>query len=225
MADAKKEPVVVIGLGRFGTALALELLDSGTEVLGIDNRPNVVQSLASHLPHVVVADSTEVEALNQLGVSEFVHAVVAIGTDVQASILTTSLLVELEIPDIWSKAISDQHGKILRRIGAHHVVYPEYEMGERVAHLLSGRLLDYFEIDKDYAVIKTKPPRDLVGLPLSETWMRSRYGVTIVAVKSEAQLGGRRDFTHVTPDTVLMYGDEILALGRLRDIERFAEGI
>jgi trk system potassium uptake protein TrkA len=174
---------------------------------------------------VVTADSTDVEALNQLGVSEFAHAVVGIGTDVQASILTTSLLVELEIPDIWSKAISDQHGKILRRIGAHHVVYPEYDMGERVAHLLSGRLLDYVEIDQDFAMIKTKPPRDLVGVPLSETRMRSRYGVTIVAVKGEAQIGGRRDFTYVTPDTVLMYGDEILVLGRLRDIERFAEAI
>jgi trk system potassium uptake protein TrkA len=224
LADAKNEPVVVIGLGRFGTALALELFDSGTEVLGIDSRPKVVQSLAIRLPHVVTADSTEIEALNQLGVSEFHHAVVGIGTDIQASILTTSLLSELEIPDIWAKAISGQHGKILRRVGAHHVVFSEHDMGERVAHLLSGRLLDYVEVDEDYAMIKTRPPRDLVGMALNETRLRTRYGVTVVAVKSEANIGGRRDFTHAAPDTVLMYGDEILVLGRL-DIERFAEAI
>lgn len=218
MADRRNEPVVVLGLGRFGTALALELTRSGTEVLAVDNRPRVVQSLAGQLTRVVQADSTDMEALRQLGVPEFYRAVVAIGTDLEASILATSLLVELGIEDIWAKAISSQHGRILERVGAHHVVFPEHDMGERVAHLVSGRMLDFIEIEEDYAVIKIRPPRDLVGVALRDTRVRSRHGVTVVSVKS-----GDNPFTYATADTVLGYGDQILVAGPLDDVERFAD--
>ncbi|MEV2242632.1 TrkA family potassium uptake protein [Micromonospora sp. NPDC049891] len=223
MADIRSEPVVVIGLGRFGSALALELVKRGTEVLGIDHRPKVVQSLVGQIPHVITADSTDIEALRQLGVGEFDRAVVAIGTDVQASILTTSLLSELGISDIWAKAVSGQHRNILTRVGAHHVIAPEHDMGERTAHLLTGRILDYVEVDADFAVIKTKPPHDVVGMPLRESRLRSRWGVTVVAVKPEATVGGRQTgFTHATPDTVLTYGDLILVVGQIDNVERFA---
>jgi trk system potassium uptake protein TrkA len=213
---------MVIGLGRFGSALALELTSRGTEVLGVDTNRKLVQNLSGQLPHVVVADSTDIEALRQLGIAEFRRAVVAIGTDVQASILTASLLSELEVPDIWAKAINRQHGRILSRVGAHHVVLPEHDMGERVAHLLSGRMLDYIEVDEDFAMVKTKPPRDIVSVPLGETGLRARYGVTVVAVKSQAR-GEAATFTYATSDTVLMYGDVILVVGTIRDVERFAE--
>ncbi len=222
MADSRSDSVAVIGLGRFGSALALELTSLGTEVLGIDTDAKVVQGLSGQLPHVVAADSTDIEALRQLGITDFNRAVVAIGTDIQASILTTSLLTELDVADIWAKAISRQHGRILHRVGAHHVVLPEHDMGERVAHLLTGRMLDYIEVDQDFAMVKTKPPRDIVSVPLRETRVRARYGVTIVAVKSQAQ-GARATFTYATPDTVLMYGDIILVVGRIKDVERFAE--
>ncbi|GAA3347048.1 TrkA family potassium uptake protein [Amorphoplanes nipponensis] len=223
MADNRTEPVVVIGLGRFGSALALELVSRGTEVLGIDHHPKTVQALSGRIPHVITADSTDVEALRQLGVPEFHRAVVAIGTDIQASILTTSLLAELGIADIWAKAISDQHGHILARVGAHHVVAPEHDMGERVAHLLSGRMLDYVEVDQDFAMIKTRPPRDIVGVTLREARLRSKYGVTVVAVKPEAPPPGTpRAFTHATAETTLMYGDIILAVGTIDALERFA---
>ena len=222
MADSRDAAVVVIGLGRFGGALALELTERGTDVLGIDNRPKVVQKFAGHLAHVASADSTDIEALQQLGVGDFQRAVVGIGTDIEASILTTSLLVELEVPDIWAKAINRQHGKILTRVGAHHVVLPEHDMGERVAHLLSGRILDYIQVDEDFAMAKTKPPRDIVGIPLKDSRVRSKYGVTIVAVKSEAPLSGPKGFTHASPDTVLMYGDVILVVGPINEVERFA---
>jgi trk system potassium uptake protein len=222
LAESRTESVAVIGLGRFGSALALELTSLGTEVLGIDTDAKVVQGLSGQLPHVVAADSTDIEALRQLGITDFNRAVVAIGTDIQASILTTSLLTELEVADIWAKAISRQHGRILHRVGAHHVVLPEHDMGERVAHLLTGRMLDYIEVDQDFAMVKTKPPRDIVSVPLRETRVRARYGVTIVAVKSQAQ-GARATFTYATPETVLMYGDIILVVGRIKDVERFAE--
>jgi trk system potassium uptake protein len=222
LADSRSDSVAVIGLGRFGSALALELTSLGAEVLGIDTDAKVVQGLSGQLPHVVAADSTDIEALRQLGITDFNRAVVAIGTDIQASILTTSLLTELDVADIWAKAISRQHGRILHRVGAHHVVLPEHDMGERVAHLLTGRMLDYIEVDQDFAMVKTKPPRDIVSVPLRETRVRARYGVTIVAVKSQAQ-GARATFTYATPETVLMYGDIILVVGRIKDVERFAE--
>jgi trk system potassium uptake protein TrkA len=215
LGDHRNEPVVVIGLGRFGSALALELTRRGTEVLAIDISPKRVQTMAGQLTQVVSADSTDTEALRQLGVPEFYRAVVAIGSDVEASILTTSLLVELEIEDIWAKAISKHHGRILQRIGAQHVVFPEHEMGERVAHLVSGGLLDYMQVDEDFAMAKIRPPREVIGVPLGESRLRSKFGVTVVAVKGRD--GG---FTYADHDTTLTYDDVILAVGGDADIER-----
>lgn len=157
--------VVVIGLGRFGRALALELVDEDTEVLGIDESAEVVQALSGHLTHAVRADSTKEDALRQLGVHEFDRAVVAIGTDLEASILTASLLISFGIENVWAKAISEAHGRILTQLGVHHVVYPEHDMGQRVAHLVRGRMLDYIEFEDDFAMVKTNPPADIVGLP------------------------------------------------------------
>lgn len=218
MADKKQDPVVVIGLGRFGTSLALELAERGTEVLAIDHRPKIVQSVAGQLTHVATADATDIQALRELGVPEFYRAVVAIGGDLEASILSTSLLVELGIEDIWAKAISHQHKRILERIGAHHVVLPEHDMGERVAHMVSGRILDYIEVDEDFALAKTRPPKEIVGIPLGETGLRSRHGVTVVSVKSEGE-----GFTYATSDTVLQYSDVIIVAGSIAKVERFAE--
>ena len=167
-----KEPVAVIGLGRFGTALALELARGGTEVLAVDNRPDIVQRLSGQLGQVVVADSTDLDALREIGIGDFNRAVVAIGNDLEASILTTALLAELEVRDIWAKAVSRQQATILERIGAHHVVLPEQDMGERVAHLVAGRLLDWVELDPQWVFAKTKPPRELVGVPLGQSGLR-----------------------------------------------------
>ncbi|MFC4058894.1 potassium channel family protein [Planomonospora corallina] len=218
MPVARNDPVVVIGLGRFGGSLAVELVRRGTEVLAIDSRPKVVQSMSGKLTHVVAADSTDLEALRQLGVPDFYRAVVAIGTDLESSILTTSLLAELEIEDIWAKAISRDHGRILERVGAHHVILPEHDMGERVAHLLNGRMLDYMEVDANYALVKTRPPRDYIGVPLGETNLRRKYGVTVVCVKGQYE-----EFTYADADTVLGYGDVIIIAGKIEDVERFAE--
>ena len=213
------EPVAVIGLGRFGTALALELARLGTEVLAIDSREGIVQRMAGQLGRVVTADSTDIDALRELGLDEFERVVVAIGNDQQSSILTTALLSDLEISDIWAKALDAQHAKILDRIGAHHVIQPESEMGERVAHLVSGHMLDYVELDRDWALIKTRPPRFLVGVRLGESRLRARHRVTVVSVKPQF----KDEFTYADADTVLTYGDEILVVGRVSDVERFAE--
>ncbi|MFB4271360.1 potassium channel family protein [Nonomuraea sp. GTA35] len=219
MTDIEQhDAVVVIGLGRFGSALALELTRRGTEVLAIDHRPKLVQSYTGQITQVAVADSTDLDALRQLGVPDFRRAVCAIGSDIQASILTASLLVELEIDDIWAKAVSKQHGEILRRIGVRHVVFPEHDMGERVARLVSGRLLDYMEVDENFAMAKIRPPRDFVGIALGDSRLRSKYGLTVVAVKRTDE-----GFTYATADTELTYDDMIIISGQPDRIERFAE--
>lgn len=220
MADYR-EPVVVIGLGRFGTALALDLSKRGNDVLAIDNRPAVVQRLSGQLSQIATADSTDLEALQEVGVPDFSRAVVAIGTDLQASILTTALLSDLEIDKIWAKALDSQHKKILERVGAHHVVLPEHEMGERVAHLVTGRLLDYMEVSDNWVFAKAQPPQYLVGVPLGQSRLRAKRGITVVSVKPAHQ----EDFTHAGVETVLAYGDHIVVAGRPRDVERFVESM
>lgn len=217
---SRKEPVVVLGLGRFGTALALEMARGGTDVLGIDNRPSNVQRLAGQLSQVLTADSTDLDALRELGVDEFGQAVVAIGTDQQASILTTSLLSELGVGDIWAKATSRQHARILQRVGAHHVVSPEHDMGERVAHLVSGRALDYVEVDRDWVLAKTSPPRFLIGTTLGDSHLRAKHHVTVVSVKAAG--GG---FTYADATTELSAGDQIVIAGRPGDVEHFIDAL
>ncbi|GAA1464532.1 TrkA family potassium uptake protein [Nocardiopsis exhalans] len=210
--------ILVIGLGRFGSSLALELVNHGWEVLGVDSSPRVVQIFGESLTHTVIADSTDDEALRQIGAAQFSRAVVAIGTHLEESILTTSQLVDLGVKDIWAKATSRRHGRILEQVGAHHVVLPEHDMGERVAHLVSGRMLDYVELEEGFSLIKTKAPQTLIGRSLRETKVRQRFGITVVSVK---RVGA--SFTYATEETVLHKGDVIVVAGRTKDVERFAE--
>ncbi|MFM1950966.1 MAG: hypothetical protein RL418_653, partial [Actinomycetota bacterium] len=135
--------VAIIGLGRFGSALATELVQSGHQVLGIDTDERIVQNLAPVLTHVVTADTTDEDNLRELGIADMDSAVVAIGADLESSILTASLLLQLGVKQVWAKANSASHGRILTQIGVHHVIFPEYEMGRRVAHQVSGESLDY----------------------------------------------------------------------------------
>jgi trk system potassium uptake protein TrkA len=208
----------VIGLGRFGGSLALELISRGSEVLGIDSDQKIVQRYADDLTFSAVADSTDPEAMRQLGVDKFERAVVGIGSHMEASILTTAVLIDFRIPNIWAKAISRQHGRILQRIGAHHVVLPEHDMGERVAHLVTGgRLLDYITFDDDYAMAKTVPPEEAVGVPLNESRLRQRYGVTVVGIKRPGE-----EFTYAAADTVLERGDVIIVAGHISAVEQVA---
>ena len=210
--------VVVIGLGRFGTSLALELLKSDTEVLGIDSDPKTVQALSGTLTHVVAADSTDEEALRQLSVHEFERVVIGIGTNLEASILTASAVLGFGVPHVWAKAISHSHARILDQLGVHHVVRPEHDMGRRVAHLVRGRMLDYIEFEDGFAVVRTRPPAGLLGRPLSESHLRRDQGVTVVAVKR-----ANEDFTYATAETVLESGDQVIVSGHSRNVERFTE--
>lgn len=136
--NAEKKSVAVIGLGRFGEAVALRLVALGHEVIGIDGNADIVQKLADDLPHVVQADSTEAEALRALGVNEVDYAVVAIGASLEGSVLSVLALQELGVKDIWAKASTRQHGLILTRLGVLKVVFPEADMGHALAEQLCG---------------------------------------------------------------------------------------
>ena len=211
------DAVVIIGLGRFGGAVAQSLIRMGHEVLGIDEDADLVQRWADQLTHVVQADTTDADTLRRLGVPEFGRAVVGIGTNLEASVLTVLALSELGIADIWAKALTMNHGRILERTGAHHVVYPEVAMGERVAHLVTGKMIDFIEFDDGFAIVKTRAPREAAGRTLAESALRARYGVTIVGVKRL-----REDFTYARPDTRVEEGDLLIVSGPTRLVEAFA---
>jgi trk system potassium uptake protein TrkA len=208
--------VIVIGLGRFGTSLARTLVGMGIEVLGVDADADRVQNMADVLTHVVQADSTSERALRQLGAADAVTVAVCIGTDVEASVLTAAVLVDLNVPNIWAKAITEAHGRILQRVGAHHVVFPEAEMGDRVAHLLTGRMLDYVALDENFVLAEMYAPEQLVGVPLGESNLRAKYKVTVVCVKPQ---GGQ--FTYADRGTVLAETDLIVIAGHRTDVGRF----
>jgi trk system potassium uptake protein TrkA len=210
------EGVAVIGLGRFGGAVARSLTKRGHEVLGIDADAEIVQRWADHLTHVVRADTTDSETLRLLGVHQFGHVVVGIGTDIQASVLTVLALSELGVKDIWAKATEDKHARILERTGAHHVVNPEAAMGERVGHLVTGKMIDFFEFEDEFAFVKTRAPQIAVGKTLGESAFRKKYGVTIVGVKRP-----RSEFIFGQPETVVEAGDLLIVSGPTKLVEKF----
>jgi trk system potassium uptake protein len=213
----KGDSVVVIGLGRFGAAVARSLVAAGHEVLAIDANAAVVQDMAHELPHVVQADSTEVQALQQLSVTDFSHAVVSIGDNLECSVLTVLNLAQMGMKDIWAKANSPQHGRIAERVGAHHVIYPEADMGERVAHLVTGQMMDFIEFDDGFAIAKTRAPMETHNKALATSNVRKKHGITVVGIKRRHQ-----DFIHAQPDTEIKPGDHLIVAGPTPLIEKFA---
>ncbi|MDG2114086.1 MAG: TrkA family potassium uptake protein [Actinomycetota bacterium] len=210
--------VFVVGLGRFGSAMASKLMDLGHDVLAVDENLELVQAHSSVVTTVAQIDSTSRDALLQLGADEFHYAVVAIGSNVEASILTTSLLSELGVDQIWAKANSDAHATILERVGAHHVVMPEQEMGARVAHLVTGQMADYMLLEDDFAMVETSAPTQLCGATLEGSQVRDRFGVTVVGWKPVGQR-----YTYAKPDTMLERGDTLLVVGRPDEVAAFAK--
>lgn len=180
---------LVIGLGRFGSSVATALARSGHEVLAIDTNEEVAQKLNGIVTHVVIADTTDEDTLKALGVRNFDVAVVAIGSNIQANIFTTLLLKNLGVPFIVAKALNDLHGKMLEKIGADRVVYPEYDMGQRVAHnIVTSNVLEYIELSPNVGIVEISVPRSLVGKTLIEADLRARFEVNVVAVKREDQV-------------------------------------
>ncbi|PWF48296.1 potassium channel family protein [Massilia glaciei] len=213
------DSVLVIGLGRFGSSVAQSLVRLGHDVMGVDTNGERVQLWADKLTHAVQADSTKEAVMLQLGAADFSHAIVAIGGDIASSLLTLMVLTELGIKDIWVKALDRDHGQLAKKMGAHHVVTPEADMGERVAHLITGRLIDFIEFDDGFAIAKIHAPVMTHDKTLTESRVREQFGVTIVGVKR-----ANTDFQHATPETSVQSADLLIVSGPTRKIELFASG-
>ncbi|MBB5204891.1 trk system potassium uptake protein TrkA [Inhella inkyongensis] len=211
------DSVVVIGLGRFGSSVARSLHRLGHDVLALDHDADSVQALADALPHVVQADATDLATLKQLDVGSFRHAVVSMGESLEATVLAVLNLSQMGCPDIWVKANNPAHGRVAERLGAHHVVYPETEMGERVAHLVTGKMIDFIEFDDGFAIAKTRAPAETLNKTLSESNVRQRHGVTVVGIKRRHQ-----DFIYARPETEVKPGDLLIVAGPTAVVERFS---
>jgi trk system potassium uptake protein TrkA len=208
--------VLVIGLGRFGSSLARTLADMGHRVLAIDMSAELVQRYAGELTHVVQGDATNEAVLRQLGAHDMGIAAVCIGTDIESSVLCTAALADIGVRNIWAKAITTPHGKILDRVGAHHVVFPEAEMGQRVAHLLAGRILEYVALDTDFVLVEMPVPPSFVGINLGDSGLRAKHHITVVCVKPEGQ-----PFTYATSETLLGPDDLIVIAGHRSHVDDF----
>lgn len=209
-------PVLVIGLGRFGLAVATSIVLQGGEVLAVDADERLVQRYADEFTHVIQANTTDAVALAQLGVDRFEHAVVAIGSGIEASVLTTLSLTKAGVPNIWARAVNHNHGEILSRVGAHRVVYPQTSVGEQVAHAIMGGISQYLQFEDGFAIARMTAPQQTWNKTLDVSGVRSKYGVTVVGVKRVGQ-----EFIHAQADIHVEPGDELVVSGHTRRIELF----
>lgn len=218
--NGTNEFIAVIGLGRFGLSVAETLVSHGHEVIGIDSDPARVQALASQLPHIVAADCTDRAAVDDLGLAEVDHAVVAIGSDMEASVLTVMALLEAGVGDIWAKATNERHGAILTRLGAHHVSYPEADQGRRVAHLIDGQLREFLLLSDDFAVAALPVPQGMTGKTLTQLALRAKQGITVIGFKRKGE-----PFHYADADTVLADCEEIVVSGSADAVRRFSDKV
>ena len=206
----------VIGLGRFGSSLARALADSGNDVLAVDMLEERIRPLANVLTHVVQADATDEEVLRSLGIRNFDCCIVTISSNLQSSILVTLMVKELGVPLVVAKARDDQHGKVLQRIGADRIVFPERDMGVRLAHnLISGNIRDHIELSPDNSIAEIIARDKLVGKNLRQLDLRSRFGLNVLAIKH----GNRISITPRAEDTIAE-GDILVVIGPNDGIRR-----
>ena len=210
---------VIIGLGRFGTAIASELSALGQEVLAVDVDEERVQQVADHVTHAVTGDGRNIEVLRALGVRNFDCVVVAMGSDVGNSALITLNLKELGVKEVICKAQSHVHSRVLEKIGADRVVFPEYEMGAKLAQgLSSSNVLNFIELSEDYGILELSAPQSWQGKSLRELDVRNRHHVNVIAIRKNGELN-----VAPSPDLPLESGDQVVALGRYEDINLLHE--
>ncbi|KZE54713.1 potassium uptake system protein [Brevibacillus parabrevis] len=209
----------IIGMGRFGSSVARTLYEMDYEVMGIDENEERINENIQYVTHAVAADSTDERALKEIGIRNFDVVVVAIGVDIQASILTVLTLKELGVKKIVAKAQNERHGQVLYKVGADRVVFPERDMGVRVAHnLISANVLDFIELAEDYSVAEVVVSSKLVGQNLRQLDIRRNYEVNVIAIKS-----GDKFNIAPSPDEVIQYGDVLVVIGNNKDLKAFEE--
>ncbi len=210
------DDVMVIGLGRFGSAAALELTRLGHRVIAVERDPALVDAYAHKVSKVVRADMALANAAEMIRAIDPKIAVVGVGSSVESSVLAAANLVDARVPSIWARALSPEHKRILERIGVHHVISPEADSGRRLAHLVGGKLLDYIEFDDGFAIVKIRPPAETVGFTLEQSQVRRKYGVTIVGTKAPGE-----DFTYAVPQTKISAHHMLIVSGPTELLERF----
>lgn len=203
---------VVIGLGRFGSALARQLCKQGAEVLAIDIHSHLVQQVANDVTHAVVGDAQDKEVLRALDVRSFDCAIIAIGENLAASVLTVMNLKELGVPYVVCKAHDETHRRVLEKLGVDRVVIPEQEHAQRLARSLhSHNVLDYIELSRDYGILEVPAPKEWMGKSLKELNVRAKLGVNIIAVKNggETNVSPSADYRIQSGDVLAVLGDTV----------------
>ena len=215
---------VVIGIGRFGSSLATRLCELGHEVLAIDKDEEVIQRISDNVTHAISADATDENVLKSLGVRNFDVGVVSIGADIESSIITTLMLKEIGVSYVVAKAMNEQHAKVLFKIGADRVVFPERDMGTRVAHnLIATNILDFIELSPEYSIIEFAVFSAWIGKSLKELNLRAKHGVNVVAVKNE----NNDEYISVSPspDYEFKEGDLLVVIGANEDLRKLEKKI
>lgn len=212
-----KREFAVIGLGRFGGSICEELSSEGMKVLAIDKNEHKINEYKNIASHAVIADSTDEQALRELGLSNVDHVIVAIGDNIEASILTTVILADMGVKKITVKAQNDYHEKILNKIGAHQVVHPERDMGKRIAHsIISNNILDYLELSEDYSMVEVAASKKMLGKTLVDLNIRAKFGCNVVAIKS-----GKDINVSPTAEYEIRQSDTLIVIGADDDISKF----
>jgi len=211
-----KKQFVIIGCGRFGSSVAKKLNELGCEVMAVDASEETIQSISDSVTYAVQADATDENALKAIGIRNFDVAVITIGGNIQASIMVTLMVKELGIKHIVAKAQNEMHAKVLYKIGADRVVFPEREMGVRVAkNLVGNKILDYIELSPDYTIVEVKPLKSWIGKSLIETNIRAEYGINVIAIKNVNGIN-----ISVGPNEIIKDHDILVVIGHNDDIRR-----
>lgn len=211
-----KRQFVVIGCGRFGTSVALKLNELGSEVMVVDNNEEIIQDISEYVTHAVQADATDENTIRSLGIRNFDVAVVTIGSDIQSSILITLMCKELGVKYVVAKAQNELHAKVLYKIGADRVVFPEREMGIRIAkNLVYDNILDYVELDPRYGIAEVIAPEEWVGSTIKELDIRNKYHLNILGIKHGADLD-----VQFNPDDEITEGTVLVVIGGNTDINK-----
>lgn len=214
----QKKQFAIIGMGRFGSSVAKTLYNLNFEVLAIDSDEHRTQEVINMVTHAVQADSTDEEALRALGLRNFDVVVVAIGQDIQASILTTLILKDMGVKMLVAKAQNELHGKVLSKIGADKVIYPERDMGHRVAHnLISPNILDHIELSDDYSIVDLKVGPSLIGKNLRQLDIRNKYLCNVMGIKSN---NGKMNIAPHAED-LIKESDVLVVVGKNEDLQKF----
>jgi trk system potassium uptake protein TrkA len=214
-----KKQFAVFGLGRFGGSLVKEFHELGIEVLAVDKDDEKVQYYSQYATLAVQANAIDEATLKQLGVRNVDHAFVSFGDDIEASILTSLLLKEMEIPQVWAKAQNDYHQKVLDKIGVNKVIHPERDMAKRIAHhIISEKMIDYIELSKEYSMVELIASAKIHRKTLIDLDIRARYGCNIVGIQRDEEM-----IVSPPAEESIKSGDILLVIGRNKDISRFEE--